>query len=179
MEAPTVDKSSQTLSWHVVCTKPRSEKAVAEKLEKIGVEVYCPCVKSRRKWSDRWKWIEEPLFKSYCFVRVHESNRRLVFSTKGVVRYLHWLGSPAIIREQEMDKLKLWLSDFDREQQDNKLFIDHGRAKVESGLLTGREVEIVSRQGSAMKVKLDESGLFFIIDLEKTKVESIGTTRVA
>ena len=57
-------------NWIVVRSKPRSEKiAYAQLLEK-GIEAYLPLLKERRKWSDRKKWVEFPLFSSYLFARV-------------------------------------------------------------------------------------------------------------
>ena len=54
--------------WIAVYTKPRHEKTVSNDLYKKGYEVYLPLLREKRKWSDRKKWIEFPLFKSYLFV---------------------------------------------------------------------------------------------------------------
>ena len=59
--------------WLVVYTKPRQEKKAAAALEKRGIGVYCPLKREKRKWSDRWKWVETPLFTSYVFVRATEA----------------------------------------------------------------------------------------------------------
>ena len=58
--------------WYAVYTKPRWEKKVNSLLLQKGIEVYCPLNKVRRKWSDRIKTIEEPLFKSYVFVKIKD-----------------------------------------------------------------------------------------------------------
>ena len=60
------------MNWYVIYTKSRYEKAVSEKLALSGIEVYCPLLKRKKLWSDRWKWVEEPLFRSYCFVHIEE-----------------------------------------------------------------------------------------------------------
>ena len=49
--------------WIAVYTKPRHEKTLAQELEKKGIESYLPLLKERRKWSDRKKWVEFPLFR--------------------------------------------------------------------------------------------------------------------
>ena len=51
-----------------------------------------------------------PLFNSYVFVQIAESSRNLVFGSPGVVRYLFWLGKPAIVREEEINVIKKWLA---------------------------------------------------------------------
>jgi transcription antitermination factor NusG len=62
-----------------------------------------------RQWSDRKKKIEVPLFNSYIFVRLKEADRNLVFQSAGAVRYLFWLGKPAIVKDEEIDTIKIWL----------------------------------------------------------------------
>jgi transcription antitermination factor NusG len=60
--------------WYAIYTRPRWEKKVNFLLQGKGIESYCPLNKVRRKWSDRIKTIEEPLFKSYVFVKIDESS---------------------------------------------------------------------------------------------------------
>ena len=97
------------MNWYVVYTKPKWEKKVAEQLQKRGIECYCPLVTQMRQWSDRKKKVEVPLFNSYVFVQLAEGHRNAVFESVGVVRYLFWLGKPAIVREEEIDTIKKWL----------------------------------------------------------------------
>lgn len=102
------------MNWYVVYTKPKWEKKVAEQLSKRGVECYCPLIIQVRQWSDRKKKIEVPLFNSYIFVRLTEADRNLVFQSTGVVRYLFWLGKPAIVRDEEINTIKKWLTTPDK-----------------------------------------------------------------
>lgn len=97
------------MNWYVLYTKPKWEKKVAEQLSKNGIECYCPTVIQIRQWSDRKKKVEVPLFNSYVFVQLTETDRNLVFNSPGVVRYLFWLGKPAIVRTEEIDIIKKWL----------------------------------------------------------------------
>lgn len=94
------------MAWFAIYTRPKNEKKVVEGLEKLGVEVYCPMVTEIKQWSDRKKKVEIPLIKSYVFVNIEEKNRNIVFEVPGVVRYLFWLGKPAVIQEQEIEVLK-------------------------------------------------------------------------
>ena len=97
------------MNWYVVYTKPKWEKKVAEQLNKIGIECYCPLLTQVRQWSDRKKKVEVPLFNSYVFVQLDESDRNLVFQSTGAVRYLFWLGKPAIVKNEEISVIKNWL----------------------------------------------------------------------
>jgi transcriptional antiterminator RfaH len=97
------------MNWYVVYTKPKWERKVAEQLGKIGIECYCPLITQIRQWSDRKKKVEVPLFNSYVFVQLEESDRNLVFQSAGAVRYLFWLGKPAIVKDEEITIIKKWL----------------------------------------------------------------------
>jgi transcriptional antiterminator RfaH len=98
------------MDWYVVYTKPKWEKKVAERLNEMGVTSYCPLVAKISQWSDRKKKIEIPLFNSYIFVKVEEEKRNVIFDIIGVVRYLFWLGKPAIVKDNEIRIIKDWLS---------------------------------------------------------------------
>ncbi|MCG7856233.1 UpxY family transcription antiterminator [Flavihumibacter sediminis] len=98
--------------WYVVYTKPRWEKKVSELLKRKGIEHYCPMNKVRKKWSDRYKIIEEPLFKSYLFVHIEETEQSSIRFVEGVVNYVYWLGKPAIVRNDEIEKIKRFLNEY-------------------------------------------------------------------
>lgn len=94
------------MNWYVLYTKPKWEKKVAEKLTQMGIVCYCPLISQIKQWSDRKKKVEVPLFNSYVFVQMADSDRNSVFQIAGVVRYLFWLGKPAIVRDEEIDIIK-------------------------------------------------------------------------
>jgi transcription antitermination factor NusG len=93
-------------SWYVVYTKPRSEKKVLGRLQEAEFEAYCPLQKVKKIWTDRKKWIEEPIFKSYCFVRIKHNQFQDIREIQGIVNFVYWLKKPAIIRDEEIDELK-------------------------------------------------------------------------
>jgi transcriptional antiterminator RfaH len=98
------------MNWLVLYTKPRNEVKVAQRLTAAGINVYCPMVTTVKQWSDRKKKVTLPLFTSYLFVQVTELQRAAVFDVPGVVRYLFWLGKPAIVQEEEIATIKELLS---------------------------------------------------------------------
>jgi transcription antitermination factor NusG len=94
------------MPWYVLYTKPRQEKKVADSLNAIGIEAYCPLVTVVKQWSDRKKKVQEPLINSYVFVNIEEHQREAVFKVSGIVRYLFWLGKPAKVRAIEIEALQ-------------------------------------------------------------------------
>lgn len=99
------------MPWYVIYTQSRSEKKVAERLQKAGITAYCPLVTQLKQWSDRKKKVQVPLINSYVFVNVGEKDRESVFEVSGVVRYLFWLGKPAVVRDEELIALQESLKD--------------------------------------------------------------------
>lgn len=128
--------------WYVLYTKPKAEKKVAETLETVDIETYCPVVTQVRQWSDRKKKISVPLFKSYVFVRLKEKERYKVFDIPGVIRYLYWLGKPAVVRDVEIDTIKDWL----RPGAVEEVAVEHlrpgDRITISSGALKDEEAII-------------------------------------
>ncbi len=158
------------MPWFVLYTKSRSEKLVAHALRKKGIEVYCPLRKIEKQWSDRIKMVEEPLFKSYCFVNLNEADRHLVFGVSGVVRYLFWLKKPAIVKQAEIDVIKAMLNDFDHQSIEIVSISVADRIRIDSGILFNREAEVVSTQGKSIVAKIESLGICISIDRSKNKV---------
>ena len=94
------------MPWYVLYTKSKQEKKVAEGLKQLGIEAYCPMVTVMKQWSDRKKKVEVPLINSYVFVNIDERQRDDVFNVSGIVRYLFWLGKPAVVRDIEIEALR-------------------------------------------------------------------------
>lgn len=98
------------MNWYVVYTKPKWEKKVAERLNEIGVVAFCPLITKISQWSDRKKKVSVPLFNSYIFVQLDDKERNRIFEVVGAVRYLFWLGKPAVVKDSEIEAIKNWLS---------------------------------------------------------------------
>ncbi len=94
------------MPWFAIYTRPKNEKKVTEQLLNMGIVAYCPMVTQMKQWSDRKKKVETPLIISYVFVNIEDKNRNIVFEVPGVVRYLFWLGKPAVIKDEEIVSLK-------------------------------------------------------------------------
>ncbi|SDN13959.1 Transcription antitermination factor NusG [Daejeonella rubra] len=161
------------MNWYVIYTKSRCEKAVSDKLSLSGIEVYCPLLKRKKLWSDRWKWVEEPLFRSYCFVYLDEKEREKVFAVPGVVRFLQHCGKPAVIRNKEMELLKSWLIQYDHSSIEAGTFNSNDRIMIKSGALMDKEAEVLESKGNYLTLYLQDLGLQVKVDLRKNVVEKL------
>lgn len=127
------------MNWYVIYTKPKWEKKVAERLLEIGIESYCPVITQIKQWSDRKKKVEVPLFNSYVFVKLLESERNSVFQISGVVRYLFWLGKPAIVRDEEISVIKKSLASPNLSDVSVTSIQVGDRIKLETGAFTNQD----------------------------------------
>ncbi len=98
--------SKQSNKWHVLYTKPRTEKKVAERLSANGFTIYCPLIRTLRQWRDRKKKVQLPMFPSYIFALTNERERQALIQDPGVLNFVYWLGKPAIVRDKEMEAIK-------------------------------------------------------------------------
>ena len=155
------------MPWFVLYTKPKNEKKVADKLKAKGIDVYCPLIKVKRQWSDRIKTIEEPLFKSYCFVNLEERERANVFGVSGIVRYLFWQNKAAIVRDSEIDAIKAMLNEADQCQSDIN-FVELGsRFSINSGSFNKLSGTVVRQQGKIVSIILDVMQMVITVDHSK------------
>lgn len=96
--------------WYPVYTNSRAEKKAFQELQKRNIEVFLPLRKEWKQWSDRKKLVEEPLFKSYIFVRISTKEQATVLMTHGVSRFLYFSGKVAVMPDKQMEDLKLMLA---------------------------------------------------------------------
>jgi transcription antitermination factor NusG len=102
-----IDDIYNIVNWYALYTKPRHEKFVEELLLKRGVEAYTPKVTMRRRWSDRIKLVDEPLFKGYCFAKFPLIKKKNIVSQPGVVDIIHFNEKYPEINETVIDSLKI------------------------------------------------------------------------
>src|SRR6478672_8497906 len=164
------------LRWYAIYTRPRWEKKVNGLLNQKGIESYCPLNKVRRKWSDRIKLVEEPLFKSYVFVKIDESARTNVRMTNGVVNFVYWNGKPAIIKEREIQVIRRFLDEFENVEVSKINFIPEERVKVVSGPMMEQEGKILEVKNKVAKVCIDSLGYMLIAYIDKTKLITVQKT---
>lgn len=161
--------------WLAVYTRPRWEKKVNLLLQEKGTESYCPLNKVRRKWSDRVKLIEEPLFKSYVFVKVSEGERTAVRMTPGVINFVYWEGKPAVIKEKEIATIRKFLDEYeDVEVKPIELKVDQ-RVIITSGPLMEQEGKVLDVRHKTAKVAIDSLGYILVAYIERSKLTSTGT----
>jgi transcription antitermination factor NusG len=162
-----------TPKWYAIYTKPRWEKKVHQLLTQKGIASYCPLNKVKRKWSDRMKIVEEPLFKSYVFVKVNEEERTKVRMTDGVINFVYWDKKPAIIKEREIQSIRRFLDEYENVEVHPIEFKLNGRVRIASGSLMDQEGKIIDVKHKMVKVAIDSLGYILIAYIERSKLTSV------
>lgn len=136
----TDDRIACSKSWIAIQCRPRSEKKVAELLEKKGVEIYLPIQKQLRKWSDRIKKVDVVIIPMIVFVENNSIQISEIIKFPNVIKIFSSPGSkfPAVISDEEIYKLKFILGQSDIPvEYDPSIFKVDDTVRVVRGNLMG------------------------------------------
>ena len=144
------------LNWYAIHTRSRHEKVLQEELKKKGIDTFLPMRKIVRRWSDRKKIIEEPLFKGYLFAHFPLRKRWDVLNAVGAVRLVGRSNAePSPIHEREIVSVHRFIEN--ELQVDPFPYLKEGqRVYIRSGPLHGVEGFIVRKDSHCrLVVSLD------------------------
>lgn len=159
--------SSQKAEWHVFYVKSRHEKMVYDRLTRDGFHCYLPVQKVRKQWSDRKKWVEEVLFKSYIFVKVPAHSLYDVLQNPDVITYIKFEGKPATVSEKTLFKIKELIENKTRIEAEAGIPNIGTLIKIKTGQFKGYKGKITEIRGKKkLVVMLEEFNFSLIIELE-------------
>lgn len=152
------------MNWYVICTKPNTELKVASQLNSLGINAFCPSYTFIKKYSDRKKKAEKPLMPRYVLVKMLEKDRTNVFAIPNVMRYLFWLGKPAIVRHEEIEILKNELEGYHSISNKSSLNVGNDFA-IPYGPFKGINGKILNFSNNKMRLELKSIGLFLTVNI--------------
>jgi transcription antitermination factor NusG len=161
---------SKEKKWYAVYTKPRWEKKVHKLFDEKEVENYCPLNKVTKKWSDRIKVMEEPLFKSYIFVQVSEEEKTKVRMTNGVVNFVYWQGKPAVIKEKEINIIKKFLNEYENVIAQPITLKSDMKIKIQQGMFMDNEATITKVLNNKVQVIIESIGYSLVAVIDKSNI---------
>ncbi len=132
--------------WYALRVRSRYERTVATHLQGRGYESLLPLYKCRRRWSDRFKEIELPLFPGYVFCQFNPLNRLPILSIPGVVHVVGVGRTPVPIDETEISAIQTAVKSGLPRQPWPFLQIGH-RVRIEYGPLCGVEGILLGFRG--------------------------------
>ena len=147
------------MKWFVLYTKPNFEIKVAEGINSLGINAYCPTYTQIKQYTDKKKKVQKPLLPSYVLVQLLDKDRPKVFDIRGAVRYLFWLSKPAEVREEEIELLKSNLQGSYEDAFISKL-VKGKEYTIPSGPLKGQTGTVLDILKNKLRLELPSLGLY-------------------
>ncbi len=137
----------QQIPWYALSVKHQHERPLEAGLRSKGFEAWAPTYRGVRRWSDRKKEIDLPLFPGYVFCRFEFSHRVRVLDTPGVSRIVGFGGRPVAVSSEEIESIeaalasKLPLRPWPYAKPGDRVRVEHGPLRgVEGTLLREKDV---------------------------------------
>lgn len=138
--------------WYACYTHGRHEKRVASRLKEAGIESYLPLRVERRRWSDRVREVELPMFPSYVLARFRLISLRQVLDVPGIATTVRAGLSPypTPIPDREIEHVRRAAEQARRHCVEPEIvpFLENGdRVSVVSGAFRGVEGVVIHVRG--------------------------------
>ena len=159
--------------WYAVYVKSRYEKKTFKLLEEMHIETYLPLVSKLKQWSDRRKMVEEPLFKSYIFVRTDMKNYFDILNTPGVVRFVCFEGKPVPVPENQLLAVKAYIGEYSDDDDLGQYQDLHEGQMVEiiTGPMRGLTGRLMSVRGKRrLVVNIEVVGQYLPVNVSRMQV---------
>ena len=163
--------------WYAVYTKPRWEKKVDRLLQEQGVETYCPLNRVKKKWSDRMKWVEEPLFKSYVFVRIPEQMQTQVRMVDGVLNFVYWLGKPAVVKDKEIEDIRRFMKEHSNVEVQPVELKPDTKVMIRSGVLMDKEATVSRILQQTVEVVIETLGYRLVAKVDRSNLVPVSESK--
>jgi len=172
---PTPGSTSEEQNWYALLTRARHERIVAQRLREVGVTSFLPTVTQERRWSDRKKLVEFPLFSCYVFAKLCSTNegRLKALRIDGVYSLVGTRGEGTTIPDEQIDAVRRITEE--RFAWHSHPFLKIGqRVRIRSGALDGVEGILVARSGeSTLVVSVDAIQRSLSVRIEGYDVEPV------
>jgi len=162
-------------NWYALHTYARHEKLVVQRLNERGVETFLPIFTEVRRWSDRKKKIELPLFSCYVFAKFppRREDRLNVLRVGGVLSLVGSQGEGTPIPDEQIDDVRTLMNSTDSWSPYPFLKIGQ-RVRIRGGALEGVEGILVSRNGGqTLVISVDAIQRSLAVKVEGYQVEAV------
>ena len=144
--------------WFVIYTKPQQELKVVSQLSAMGITNYCPTITLVKQYSDRKKKVNKPLLSSYVMVKLEDKERNKVFACSGIVRYLFFLGKPAVVPASDIRLMQDHLKGVYNDSKVTTLSVGDSHTITE-GPFSGVSGRVVETDNTKVKLELASIGM--------------------
>jgi transcription antitermination factor NusG len=142
-----IEGSAIKFPWFALQVRARYEQGVADHLNGKGYELFLPIHKCRKRWSDRVKEVEAPLFPGYLFCRLNPQDRLPILKTPGVIQVVGSNRTPTAVDEHEIQAIQAMVAS-GIPNQPWPFLATGDRVRIESGPLSGLEGILIEFKGN-------------------------------
>lgn len=162
-------EASHNKRWYAVYTKSRNEKKAHAALLEAGIDAYLPLVKILKQWSDRKKWVEEPLFRSYLFVNILPGQYHQVLNTFGIVRYITFEGKATEVPVNQILAIKHYIDAEDFSSEQDAHFVVGDKVEIFRGPLKGLTGNLLRVKGNQkVRIEIESIGHSLVLTIPQS-----------
>ena len=99
-------QTGSSYPWFALQVRVRHEFDVTVHLGGKGYEWFLPLYKQRKRWSDRIKHVDAPLFPGYVFCRFNPNDRLPILKTPSVTQIVGYSRVPVAVDENEIEAIR-------------------------------------------------------------------------
>lgn len=172
-------KSMNNFCWFALQIRSRWEGTTAGLLRGKGLETLLPTYTTKRKWSDRFKVVEAPLFPGYVFCRFEVHNRLPVLITPGVISVVGRGKTPIAVDDKEILSIQAAIGSGIHLEPWPYLEIGE-RVRVKDDVLDGMEGILTNFKGSdrvVISVTLLRRSV--ALEIDRSRISPLGSPRTA
>lgn len=163
-------------SWVAVQVRPKYEFMTAKILRNKGYEELVPSYQVRKKWSDRWKVIEAPLFTSYVFCKINAEACWPIVTTPGVIRILGTGTELARIDDSEIEAIQMLMRS--KVKAEPCAYVNIGqRVRLIDGPLAGVEAIVAGYKNRRLILSVSVVQGSIAVEIEDSSFTSIISNR--
>lgn len=158
-------------NWMVIYTRSRFEKKIDRTLNDNSITSFCPVIKSMKKWADRNKMIETPLFPSYVFVKVNSGEQLKVKQVPGVINFVSYCGKPVMLNDTEIERIKSIVNNYSEVELISIQNLNIGnKVKIKDGLLYNYQGVVTQIMGKNILMTIEQLNCVLTV---KVNIEQI------
>lgn len=146
--------------WRAYYVKPRHERKTTLRLEEAGFTVFCPLLKTKVKWSDRWKKVMKPAMPGYLFALVDEAGRTAVLQDESIFNCVFWNKKPVAVSQEEIDAIRILLDLADEIEMSTEptLFQPGDTLRIDHGPFAGHDLILLDATRTKARLTLPSIG---------------------
>ncbi len=173
----TIDK--KVTRWYALRTKSRCESKAYMELKSRGIESFLPLHLQLKQWSDRLKWVQEPLIRSYIFVKISEKQFDHARFTPHISGFVRFGLLPEAIPSEQIEALQYMISECYPMEVLDKLPEPGEEVEIIFGSMNGIRGKMIKSKGkSKVLIRIDSVDNAILVDLPAHTIRKVKSVLV-